>query len=127
MRSALRVLASLNALFQVAVGLLCIFTPIAAAKVFQLGQIGPSVYALTRMFGGLIFGSGLLSALVARDPDRNPDLPLLLVISCVANVGADAMVVANGEMLFGQVAVGVFLQVVVVGVAVAYLAARKKA
>ena len=125
MRTALRVLCGLNAVFQVIVGLLCSVAPAVADKVFELTQTGPSVFALTRMFGGLLFGSGLLSGLVARDPDRNRDLPILLAAACIVNVSADMMVVANGEMPFGNLAVGVILQVVIVALALGHVSKRR--
>lgn len=118
MRAALRILASLNAVFQAAVAALCVLAPRAAAGVFELSEDGPSVRALTRMFGGLIFGSALLSALVARDPERNPDLLLLLIAGCLANLAADSLVVGSGEMLFAQLGAGMVVQVILVGVAV---------
>jgi hypothetical protein len=124
MRPTLRIVASLNALFQLLVGLLCVLSPSATASVFQLAQTGPSVFALIRMFGGLLFGCGLLSALVAHDPDRNRDLPALLATACAVNVAADAIVVGSGDMLFGQLAVGVILQLLVIGVAIGYVAKR---
>jgi drug/metabolite transporter (DMT)-like permease len=125
MRSALRILCGLNAAFQILVGLLCTIAPAAADKVFELAQTGPSIFALTRMFGGLLFGSGMLSGLVARDPDRNRDLPILLAAACVVNVSADMLVVGNGEMPFGNLAVGVILQVVLVALALAYVSKRR--
>ena len=127
MRSALRILCGLNAVFQILVGLLCTVAPAVADKVFELTMTGPSVFALTRMFGGLLFGSGMLSGVIARDPDRNRDLPLLLVASCVVNVSADMLVVANGEMPFGNLAVGVILQVVLVALSLAYVSKRSAA
>lgn len=127
MRSALRVLAGLNAVFQCVVGLLCIGAPAAAAKVFELAQTGPSVFALTRMFGGLLAGSGLLSALVARDPDRNRDLPLLLAAACVVNVSADLTVVASDEMPFKHLAGGVILQVILILLVAGHRATRRPA
>lgn len=114
MRTALRVIAALNGVFQIIVGLLCTVSPATAAGIFELAQVGPSVFALTRMFGGLLFGSGLVSLLVARSPERNPDILLLLIASCVVNVSADMMVVSNGEMPFKHLAGGVILQVVLV-------------
>jgi hypothetical protein len=127
MRSALRVLAGLNAVFQLLVSAICVTAPGAAAKLFELVQTGSSIFALTRMFGGLLFGSGLLSAMVARDPDRNRDLPILLAAACVVNISADMLVVANGEMTFGQLAAGVILQVLVAGLAIAHVAKRRAA
>jgi hypothetical protein len=127
MLRALRLLAGFNAAFQVTVGLLCTAAPASAEKVFELAQTGASVDALTRMFGGLLFGSGLVSALVARDPDRNRDLPVLLAASCVVNVSADMLVISSGEMTFGQLAAGIVLQAIVAALAVAHVARRRAA
>jgi hypothetical protein len=124
MRGLLRGIAGLNGVFQIVLGVLCTIAPEGAGKAFELAQSGASVSALTRMFGGLLFGSGLLSAFVARDPDRNPDLLVLLVAACVVNVSADAMVVAHGEMPFASLAGGILLQVVLVVLALGVMRAR---
>jgi len=124
MRTALRVIAAVNGVFQVLVGLLCTVSPTTAATIFELTSTGPSVLALTRMFGGLLFGSGLTSLLVARSPERNPDLLLLLIASCVVNVSADAMVVSHGEMPFKHLAGGVILQVILIVLALGTMRRR---
>jgi hypothetical protein len=120
MRTALRVLADLNGAFQCIVGLLCVLAPGAAGALFGIVVPTPITLALTRMFGGLLVGSGLLSALLARDPDRNPDLAWLVAAACVVNVASDAMVVSHGELRFDQLAVGIVLQVVLIGLAVGH-------
>ena len=125
MRTALRVVCGLNAVFQVLIGLLCTVSPAVAAKVFELTQTGPSISAIIRMFGGLLFGSGLASAIVARSPERNPDLPLFLVAACIVNISADTMVVANGDMPFGNLAVGMILQIVIIVLALGYVRTRR--
>jgi hypothetical protein len=127
MHTALRVLAAFNGLFQIAVGLLCVSAPIAAASAFQLVDANASTQALARMFGGLLVGSGLLSALVAFDPDRNRDLPALLAVASIVNIAADAAVVAAGQMTFSQLAAGIILQVAVIAAALAHVARRVRA
>jgi hypothetical protein len=126
MRKALRVVAGLNGVFQMIVGLLCTLAPDAAAKVFELGQTGPAILALTRMFGGLLFGSGLLSGLIARDPDRNPDLLVLASAACVANISADFIVVSSGELAFKHLAGGILIQVILVVLAIGHLRTRSR-
>jgi len=128
MRTSLRILAALNALFQCGVGLWCVVVPDAAAAAFGLAaeQLAPSTLALTRMFGGLLVGGGLLSALVARDPERNPDLVLLAIIASVANVGADLLVASAGHMALEHLAAGMVLQSLLAIVATAYLVARDR-
>jgi hypothetical protein len=124
MRTALRVLAGLNGAFQCIVGVLCVLAPAAAGSLFGIVSPTPVTLALTRMFGGLLAGSGLLSALLARDPDRNPDLPWLVAVTCVVNVASDVTVIANGELRFDQLAVGMGLQIVLAALAVAHARGR---
>jgi len=56
MRNLVRAFAALNALFGVAVGLLCVLAPMRAADAFHVDP-SPSIaiVALIRMLGGLLF------------------------------------------------------------------------
>src|SRR5216684_629332 len=83
MRTFLRVVAGLNAVFQ---GLL----------------------------GVLLAGSGLVSAVVARNPEANPGLPAAYALTCVLNLAADTLVGLSGAMRFSQLAIGMLLQAILV-------------
>jgi hypothetical protein len=114
MRTLLRVVAGVNAIFQGLLGLLSIASPEMAAGLFQLEGLVPSSLALIRMFGGLLAGSGLISAVVARNPEANPGLPTAYALTCVLNLAADTVVGFSGAMRFSQLALGMLLQALLV-------------
>src|SRR5258708_24455166 len=121
MRTLLRVVAGVNALFQGLVGIVATASPSAAAGLFQLESLAPAGLALIRMFGGLLLGSGLISAVVARNPEANPGLPAAYAVTCVFNLAADTLVVLSGAMRFSQLALGMLLQAILVVVVAANL------
>jgi len=114
MRTFLRVVAGLNAVFQGLLGVLSMASPTVAAGLFQLEGLPPPALALIRMFGGLLAGSGLISAVVARNPDANPGLPAAYALTCVLNLAADTLVGISGAMRFSQLALGMLLQAILV-------------
>ena len=114
MRTLLRVVAGVNAVFQGLLGLLSIASPAMAAGLFQLEGLVPSSLALIRMFGGLLAGSGLISAVVAKNPEANPGLPTAYALTCVLNLAADTLVGFSGAMRFSQLALGMLLQALLV-------------
>jgi len=121
MRAFLRVVAGLNAVFQGVLGVLSMATPTVAAGLFQLEGLTPPALALIRMFGGLLAGSGLISAVVARNPEANPGLPAAYALTCVLNLAADTLVCLSGAMRFSQLAFGMLLQVILVAAVAANL------
>ncbi len=112
MRGIVRVVASLNALFGVVVGGLAVVSPTAAAGAFKVDASPESLLALIRMFGGLLAASGLISGLIAKDPDASPALARLYAVCLLVNVGADVAVIGSHEMTFGQVGSGMMLEAV---------------
>ncbi len=104
----------LGCVFQGIVGLLSIASPAAAAGLFQLEGLAPSQLALIRMFGGLLAGSGVISFVVARNPEANPGLPAAYALTCLLNLAADTLVGFSGAMRFSQLALGMLLQAVLV-------------
>jgi hypothetical protein len=114
MRTLLRVAASINALFQVLLGLVAVATPQMAAGIFGLEGLGPPELAVVRMFGGLLAGSGLLSAIIARSPEGNPGLIVGYAFACILNLIADTAVCLSGQMRFSQLALGMAPQALIV-------------
>ncbi len=114
MRTLLRAVAGLNALFQILIGVAAILSPVAAAKLFELGDLAPPSLALIRMFGGLLAGSGLLSGLIALNPEANPSLLVAYALTCLLNLAADTLVGLSGALHFSQLAFGMLLQILVV-------------
>ncbi len=129
-----RRIATLNAVFQCLVGGIAIATPAYAAVLFRLDagfraspEAAMAISALIRMFGGLLFGSGLTSAMIAYDPDKNPWLLQLASVWCAVNIGADVLVCASGDMKFSQLGVGMVLQVILAMTLTAYALRPKPA
>src|SRR5260370_18505459 len=114
MRTFLRVVAGLNAVFQGILGVLSMASPTLAAGLLPLEGLAPAALALIRMFGGLLGGSGLIAAVVARNPEANPGLPAAYAMTCVLNLAADTLVGLSGAMRFSQLALGMLLQAILV-------------
>ena len=110
MRRVVQIVGWLNAAFGLLVGLLAVASPMAAAGAFKVGVDSPAMLALIRMFGGLLASSGIVSAVVAKDPDRYPILVRAYAACLLLNVATDALVIASGEMRFDQVASGMLLE-----------------
>jgi hypothetical protein len=120
MRRVLVAVAWLNAVFGVVVGSLATVSPVVAAGAFKVSVDSPAMLALIRMFGGLLASSGLVSAIVAKDPDGYPLLTKTYAGILLLNVSADALVIASSEMRFDQVASGMLLELLLAALLLAY-------
>ncbi len=120
MRRIVQIVAWLNAAFGVAVGLLAVASPVAAAGAFKVTVDSAAMLALIRMFGGLLASSGIVSMLVARDPDGHPALVRAYAGCLVLNVATDGLVIASGQMRFDQVASGMLLELLLAVLLFAY-------
>jgi|SRR5215469_6228180 len=114
MRTLLRLVAGINALFQGMVGIVSMAGPALSANLFEVEGLGPSSLALIRMFGGLLTGSALFSAVIAKDPDVGSILRVTYAVTCTVNLAADSLVIASRAMGFSQLGPGMLLQVVLV-------------
>lgn len=90
MRLYTRIIFALNALYQAIIGVLCLGWPTRALGLYQAtpAQLGePMLRASFRLIGiNLVLGA-LMSALIARNPDRHPVLlPLMGVLSVLTLV-----------------------------------------
>jgi hypothetical protein len=110
MRKIVRAAAALTAVFQILVGLLSVASPETAAAAFKVSVAAPAMLALIRMFGGLFATTGVISALIAQNPDRDRSLVTAFAACLLLNVGADVAVIAAGELRFDQLAVGMLLE-----------------
>ncbi len=120
MRRIVVIVGWLNAVFGLVVGLLAVASPVAAAGAFKVSVDSPAMLGLIRMFGGLLASSGIVSAVVARDPDAHPLLTRAYAAILVLNVAADGLVIASGEMRFDQVASGMLLELLLAALLFAY-------
>ena len=121
MRTFLRVVAGVNAIFQGLVGTLSVASPTSAASLFQLEGLTPATLAVIRMLGGLLIGSAVLSAVIAKNPEKNPNLPAAYAVTCLMNLTTDSLVCLSGAMRFSQLALGMLLQAILVLAIVANL------
>lgn len=106
----LRLLAGLNAAFQLPLGLLAVLAPAVAAPLVQLPlSPGPGT-ALVRMFGGLLATLGLLSAATAARPAVEAWFARLFAVALLGNVAADGVVLAAGELGLDALGAGMALE-----------------
>ena len=121
-RAAARLMAGLNALYEVAVGALSLFAPRAAGAVYRLAaeDLSPTALALTRILGGLMVAHGLTLALFVRDPERVLPLVPVLLAGGVANLLAAALPCLLGELAWAQVAGSLAFQSLLVLALAAY-------
>jgi hypothetical protein len=112
MRKIVVGVAALNAVFQLLVGLLSVASPETAAVAFKVTVAAPAMLALIRMFGGLLASSGVISVLIAKNPDRDRSIVIAFAGCLLFNVAADTAVIMAGEMRFDQLAAGMVLQTV---------------
>ena len=120
MRLFLRLVAGINALFQGLVGIVSMASPAFSASLFQVEGLEPSSLALIRMFGGLLTGSALFSAVISKDPNVSSILRVAYAVTCAVNLAADSLVIASGAMGFSQLGLGMLLQVILVIAIAAY-------
>lgn len=108
--NAVRLLAGLNAAFQLPLGLCAVLAPALAAPLVQLPlSPGPGT-ALVRMFGGLLATLGLLSAACLVRPSLEPWFARLYAVALLGNVAADAGVLAAGELGLDALGGGMVLE-----------------
>jgi len=110
MRKVVVAVAALTAVFQLLVGLLGMVSPETAAVAFKITVTAPAMLALIRMFGGLFASSGIICALIAKNPDRDRSLVVAFATCLLLNDGADVAAILAGEIRFDQLAVGMVLQ-----------------
>jgi len=120
MRKVVVAIAALTAVFQILVGLLSVVSPEIAAQTFKVVVAAPAMLALIRMFGGLFVSSGVICALIAKNPDRDRSLVLAFAGCLVLNVAADIAAIMAGEIRFDQLAVGMILETVLALLLFAY-------
>ena len=111
MQTALRIVAGFNTAFQGIVGAAAVVAPMAIAGTFGVAVAPSDVFlAVVRMFGGLLFASGLTSGLIAWRPDIDPWLRRIFALGLLGNVAADIVILATGELGLAQLGFGMALE-----------------
>jgi hypothetical protein len=124
MKRAVQVVAGLNGLFGIVVGLMSVAAPRVAAGAFKVDGTSVALLALIRMFGGLLAASGIISSVIARNPDESRTLIRAYAACLAVNVAADIAVIGAGEMQFAQLASGMLLEALLAILLVVYQARR---
>ncbi len=113
-RAYTRILFSLNALYQLAVGAIFLFLPAQAINLYhfpasEAHSIAARV-AIRALGANLLLGGGI-SAVVGRDPDRHPALLIVMGALAVLTLLCWGLTLAVGETAVGQVAADLGVQV----------------
>jgi hypothetical protein len=125
MRKLVQGMGLLNALFGIIVGTLAVVSPNSAAATFKVAVESAAMLGLVRMFGALLGSSGIISLLVARDPDAYPLLTRGYAAILILNVLGDLLVIQSGELQFAQIASGMMIELVLGVLLFAYNPATK--
>jgi hypothetical protein len=123
MRRYTRIIFGLNALHQTALGGVCLVLPSLSLGLHgaspALAQ-GTLLLASCRILGVHLLFGGVLSALVARDPDRYPVLLLLMGLMGLLTSAGLGLALALGELNLRQAGPGLVLQVLVLAAVLGY-------
>jgi hypothetical protein len=114
MRTFMRIAFGLNALYQIAVGVVCLLAPATAAGLHGGGFTEASTLLLVtfRLLGVNLIPAGIVSIVVAFDPDRHPILRALMGLIATLTLICWGIVVGMHTLAVGQVA-SMILNVVV--------------
>lgn len=113
MRAYTRILFGLNALYQLAVGAVFLFAPVAAIGLYGFPQSeagSVAAHVSIRALGAYILLGGGVSAAIARNPDRHPVLLLVMGGLSVLTLLCWGLTLAVGEVKVGQVALDLVVQ-----------------
>ena len=123
MRTFTRAVFGLNVVYQLLVGVLCVFVPATAMGLYGAT---PDVLAMPfavgafRVLGAAILIGAVMSFLIARDPDQYPILLSLMGILAVFTLIAEGLMLMNGEAGVSQLAIDLVVQVAILVAAFAY-------
>jgi hypothetical protein len=120
MRAFVRIVFGLNAIYQLVVGGMALVTPDAVYKFYGAADVQPFMLGIGRGLGAMVVFGALVSAFIARDPDRDPVLLPLMGFLSVATVAAWTLALTAGELTMDQVGVDVLVQVALLAGVVAY-------
>jgi hypothetical protein len=130
MRWYVRIVFGLNAAYQVVIGLVALLAPLTMLGLYGASDADKQVlflHAAMRGLGFYILFGGVLSALVALDPDRHPVLLALMGTLAVLTIVGWSLTLAFGEMQIGQVGVDLVVQALLLVGALGYYATAKRA
>lgn len=130
MRWYVRIVFGLNTIYQVVIGLVALLAPLAMLGIYGATDADKQViflHAAMRGLGFYILFGGVISALVALDPDRHPVLLALMATLAVLTIVGWTLTLVQGEMKIAQVGVDLVVQVLLLVGALGYYGTAKRA
>ena len=130
MRWYVRIVFGLNTIYQVVIGLIALLAPTMMLGLYGATDVDKQVILLLASMRGLgfyiVFG-GIISALIAMNPDRHPILLRLIAALAVLTIIGWVLTLAFGEMKISQVGIDLVIQVLLLIGALGYYAKAKQA
>jgi hypothetical protein len=130
MRGYTRIIFGLNALYQLAVGVIFLFAPVTAIGLYGFpASEGGSVATLVslRALGAYVLLGAGLSAIIGVNPDRHPVLLPVMGALAVLTLVAWGVTLAAGEMTIAQVGLDAAVQGLLLVAVVGYAARARQA
>ena len=123
MRSFTRAIFGLNFVYQLIVGVLCIFVPATAMGLYGapadvLGM--PFAVGAFRVLGSAILIGGVISFLIMRNPDDHPILLPIMGVLAVFTLVAEGLMIMNNEATLAQLGLDLAVQVLILIAAFGY-------
>lgn len=123
MRIYTRVIFGLNTLYQLLVGAVFLFAPVAAIGLYGFGPaeaLSVAAHVSCRALGAYILLGAGISALIARNPDRHPILLALMGVLSLLTFLCWGLALAAAEVTLGQVALDLVIQALLLIAVVGY-------
>jgi hypothetical protein len=115
MRMYMRIVFALNAVYQIALGVLCLLGPSTAVAIYggsDTDHCSTLLLVTFRLLGVYMIPAGVISVVIAADPDRHPVLRTLTAVLATLTLVCWGIVVGMHDVSASQVA-GAALSVVI--------------
>ncbi|MGQ0815159.1 MAG: hypothetical protein ACT4O1_11925 [Gemmatimonadota bacterium] len=116
MRNLVRAVFGLNFLYQLVIGGISLLAPALAIELYQApaGEtLNFFLRGTLRTAGAALLLGAAVSALIARNPERNPVLLPLIALLALTTLIAEAMMLATGEANAAQIGFDALVQIVI--------------
>lgn len=130
MRWYVRIVFGLNTIYQVVIGLIALLVPTMMLGIYHANEMDKQVLLLLAAMRGLgfyiVFG-GVISAIIALNPDRHPILLRLMAVLAVLTIIGWVLTLAFHEMTIAQVGIDIVVQILLLIGALGYYPKALKA
>lgn len=130
MRWYVRIVFGLNTIYQVIVGLIALLVPAMMLGIYGATEMDKQVLLLLAAMRGMgffiVFG-GIISAIIALNPDRHPILLRLMAVLAALTIVGWVLTLFFGEMKMSQVGLDIVVQVLLLIGALSYYPKALKA